>query len=143
MLDLDLTSPGHSRSKQMPPNERPYDFLSAIKNKFGRVCKGFQVTTLRNMPDLDLTFPDQHRSKLIVASERVYTSYPSSVISLIGRICQCMSSLVYATGHIKDPVPLIGKRRGLSPAGWFPPSFIHQAIIITGLDKLYKCMFSP
>ena len=26
-----------------------------------------------------------------------------------------MPSLVYATGHIKDPVPLIAKRRGLSP----------------------------
>ena len=54
-----------------------------------------------------------------------------------------MSSLVYATGHIKDPVPLIGKRRGLSPGGRFPPSFIHQVIIITGLNKLYNCMFSP
>ena len=42
-----------------------------------------------------------------------------------------MSSLVYATGHIKDPVPLIAKRRGLSPGGRFPPSFIHQVIIIT------------
>ena len=42
-----------------------------------------------------------------------------------------MSSLVYATGHIKDPVPLIEKRRGLSPGGRFPPSFIHQVIIIT------------
>ena len=47
-----------------------------------------------------------------------------------------MSSLVYATGHIKDPVPLIEKRRGLSPGGRFPPSFIHQVIIITGLNKL-------
>ena len=47
-----------------------------------------------------------------------------------------MSSLVYATGHIKDPVPLIEKRRGLSPSGRFPPSFIHQVIIITGLNKL-------
>ena len=37
-----------------------------------------------------------------------------------------MSSLVYATGHIKDPVPLIEKRRGLSPGGRFPPSFIHH-----------------
>ena len=54
-----------------------------------------------------------------------------------------MSSLVYATGHIKDPVPLIEKRRGLSPGGRFPPSFIHQVIIITGLNKLYNCMFSP
>ena len=56
-----------------------------------------------------------------------------------------MSSLVYATGHIKekDPVPLVDKRRGLSPGGRFPPSFIHQVIIITGLDKLYNCMFSP
>ena len=53
-----------------------------------------------------------------------------------------MSSLVYATGHIKDPVPLIAKRRGLSPGGRFPSSFIHQ-IIITGLNKLYNCMFSP
>ena len=53
-----------------------------------------------------------------------------------------MSSLVYATGHIKDPVPLIEKRRGLSPCGRFPPSFSHQ-VIITGLNKLYNCMFSP
>ena len=37
-----------------------------------------------------------------------------------------MSSLIYATGHIKDPVPLIAKRRGLSPGGRFPPSFIHH-----------------
>ena len=28
-----------------------------------------------------------------------------------------MSSLVYATGHIKDLMPLIEKRRGLSPSG--------------------------
>ena len=47
-----------------------------------------------------------------------------------------MPSLVYATGHIKDPVPLIEKRGGLSPGGRFPPSFIHQVIIITGLNKL-------
>ena len=25
----------------------------------------------------------------------------------------------------------------------FPPSFIHQVIIITGLNKLHNCMFSP
>ena len=49
-----------------------------------------------------------------------------------------MSSLVYATGHIKDLLPLIAKRRGLSPGGRFPPSFIHQVIIITGLNKLYQ-----
>ena len=48
-----------------------------------------------------------------------------------------MYSCVYAIGHIKDPVPLIEKRRGLSPGGRFPPSFIHQVIIITGLNKLY------
>ena len=49
-----------------------------------------------------------------------------------------MSSLVYATGHMKDPVPLLAKRRGLSPGGRFLPSFI-----VTGLNKLYNCMFSP
>ena len=55
-----------------------------------------------------------------------------------------MSSLVYATGDIKDSVPLIDKRRGLSPGGRVPPSFIHQVIIITGLNKLYNIrMFSP
>ena len=43
----------------------------------------------------------------------------------------------------KDPVPLIEKGRGLSPSGRFPPSFIHQVIIITGLKKLYNRMFSP
>ena len=47
-----------------------------------------------------------------------------------------VSSLVYATGHIKDPVPLVEKSRGLSPGGRFPPSFIHRVIIITGLNKL-------
>ena len=47
-----------------------------------------------------------------------------------------ISSFVYATGHIKDPVPLVEKRRGLSPGGRFPPSFLHQVIIITRLNKL-------
>ena len=47
-----------------------------------------------------------------------------------------MSSRVYATGHIKDPMPLIEKRRGLSPSGQFPPSFIHRVIIITEVNKL-------
>ena len=36
----------------------------------------------------------------------------------------------------KDTVPLIKKRRGLSPGGRIPPRFIHQVIIITGLNKL-------
>ena len=48
-----------------------------------------------------------------------------------------MSSRVYATGYIKDPVPLIEKRRASSPGGRFPLNFIHQVIIITGLNKLY------
>ena len=57
--------------------------------------------------------------------------------------CLGVYSRVYATGHIKYPVPLIEKRRGLSLGGLFPSSFIHQVIIITGLNKLYNCMFSP
>ena len=57
--------------------------------------------------------------------------------------CLGMSSLVYATGHIKDPVPLIEKRRGLSPSGRFPPSFIHQVIINTRLNTEYNRVFSP
>ena len=54
-----------------------------------------------------------------------------------------MSSHVYATGHIKDPMSLIKKSRALLPGGRFPSSFIHQVIIITGLNKLYDSMFSP
>ena len=42
----------------------------------------------------------------------------------------------HATGYIKDPMSPIEKSRGLSPSGQFPPSFIHQVIIITGLNKL-------
>ena len=47
-----------------------------------------------------------------------------------------MSSRVYATGPVKDPMSLIEKRGGLSPGGRVPPNFIHQVIIITGLNKL-------
>ena len=39
--------------------------------------------------------------------------------------------------HIKYPVPLIEKSRVLYPGGRFPPSFIYQVIIITGLNKKY------
>ena len=71
MHDLDLTSPGHSMSKQMLPNKSPlYDFLSSIYNKFGRICKGFQLKALENMPDLDLTSPHQSRSKTKAQNER-------------------------------------------------------------------------
>ena len=53
-----------------------------------------------------------------------------------------MSSRVYATGRIKDPLPLIEKRRASCPGDRCPPSFIHQVIIIPGLnDCIY--MFSP
>ena len=53
-----------------------------------------------------------------------------------------MSSHVCAAGHIKDPMPLIEKRKGLSPSGQFPLSFIHQVIIITRLNKLYDCILT-
>ena len=49
-------------------------------------------------------------------------------LSMYNRVC--------ATGHVKDPMPVIKKRKGLSPGGRFPPSFVHQVIIITGLNKL-------
>ena len=42
-----------------------------------------------------------------------------------------------------ERLPQQEKRQGLCPGGRFPPSFIHQVIIITGLNKLYNCMFSP
>ena len=54
-----------------------------------------------------------------------------------------MSSRVCATGHIKDLVPLIEESRASCPSGRFPPSLLHQVIIITRLNKLYICMFFP
>ena len=54
-----------------------------------------------------------------------------------------MSSRVCVTGYIKDSVPLIEKSRTLCPGDRFPPSFIHEVIIITELNKLYDCMLSP
>ena len=47
-----------------------------------------------------------------------------------------MFSRVCATGHIKDAVTLTEKTRASCPSGKFPPSFIHQVIIITGLNRL-------
>ena len=41
---------------------------------------------------------------------------------------------VCATGHMKDSVPLIEKRRKSYPGGR-SPSFIYQVIIIAGLNK--------
>ena len=51
-----------------------------------------------------------------------------------------MSTGACVTGHIKDPVPFIEKSRASCPGGRFPPRFIHQVIIITGLNKLYIYM---
>ena len=41
---------------------------------------------------------------------------------------------------MKDPVPLIEKGRASCPGGRFRPSFFHQVIMITGLNKLYACI---
>ena len=40
-----------------------------------------------------------------------------------------------ATGHIKDPLPLVKKSRASCTGARFPPSFIYQEII-TGLNSL-------
>ena len=47
-----------------------------------------------------------------------------------------MPSPVCVTEHIQDPVPLIEKSRPSCPGGRFPPSFIYQVMMITGLNKL-------
>ena len=61
----------------------------------------------------------------------------------VGRDClRVWSSRVCVTGQIQDPVPLIQKSRAQCPSGRFPPSFFHQ-VIITGLNKLCGCTFSP
>ena len=45
-----------------------------------------------------------------------------------------MSSRVYATGHIKDLVPLVEKSMASCPGGRVSPSFTHQVILITRLN---------
>ena len=87
--------------------------------------------------------PDRCVVVRVLHVELNMSAFPPVLRDLVIKSIIGMSSLVYATGHIKDPMPLIEKRRGLSPGGRFPPSFIHQVIIITGLNKLYNCMFSP
>ena len=53
-----------------------------------------------------------------------------------------MSSPVVSVRLGRKKIPChLSKREG-SPSGGFPPSFIHQVIIITGLNT-YDCMFSP
>ena len=47
-----------------------------------------------------------------------------------------MSSRVCAARYIKDPVPLIEKSRASCSGGRLPPSFVHQVIIIAGLNQL-------
>ena len=37
-----------------------------------------------------------------------------------------MSSRVYATGHIKDPAPLVENSGASCPGGRLPPKFINQ-----------------
>ena len=111
-----------------PPQLRTWGYVILWENRGGSVGSTFDsgLMCCLRVPPVELN---------ISAFPPVL---PDWVIKGLG-----MSSLVYATGHIKDPVPLIAKRRGLSPGGRFPPSFIPQVIIITGLNKLYNCMFSP
>ena len=54
-----------------------------------------------------------------------------------------MSSRVCATGHIKYPVPLIERSKASCPGGRFSPSFIHQIIILTGLNKYTNVCSRP
>ena len=62
MLDLDLTSPGHSSSKQMPPNERPtylyiwansgteFIFRVRIDKRLGYADTKFHVSNSKTEP---------------------------------------------------------------------------------------------
>ena len=56
------------------------------------------------------------------------------IVTLCHYSVRCTIYFYYSLS--KDPVPLVEKSRGLSPGGRFPPSFIHQVVIITGLNKL-------
>ena len=69
-----------------------------------------------------------------MASETGHLDFPPGVHDWVIKALG-MSSRVCATGHITDPVPLIEKRRASCPGGRFPPSFIHQVIVITGLNR--------
>ena len=111
--------------EKIPPVEDP-GLCDPLENRGGSVGSAFDSVTICVL------------SVRVPPAELNISASPQCSASGLG-----MSSLVYATGHITYPVPLIEKRRGLSPGGRFPPSFIHQVILITGLNKLYNCTFSP
>ena len=63
--------------------------------------------------------------------------YPSGVcMTGESKTLVCSAVSVRLSIIIKDPVSPIEKSRASCPGGRFPPSFIHQVIIITGLNKL-------
>ena len=68
------------------------------------------------------------------ASNQGTLTFPPVVLDWVNKGLG-MSSCVCATRHIKDPVPLMEKSSASCPSGRFPPSFIHQVILITGLNK--------
>ena len=63
--DLDLTSPGHSMSKLIVPNERAYmtSCLSLI------IALAVSTSVSRLPHDLDLTSPGDSRSKTMAPNE--------------------------------------------------------------------------
>ena len=65
-----------------------------------------------------------------------YFSLPTPVVYDWVNQSLGIPSPICATGHIKDPMPFVEKSRASCPSGRVPPSFIHQVIIISGLNKL-------
>ena len=53
----------------------------------------------------------------------------------------CRQGVKTSTQINKTRTHLLKKRRASFPGGRFPPSFIHEVFMITGLNKLYDCMY--
>ena len=71
---------------------------------------------------------------LAVVCPSAVISYPRIIPHLDPLVITNTTNLFRSIDKISSNC--IEKRRGLSPGGRFPPSFIHQVIIITGLNKL-------
>ena len=94
MLDLQLTSPSHSRSKQMSPNERPYNFLSIINNKFSRICKGYQVTALCQ---------GHSKSKTMAPNETSYMGHFHKNVPVTVKTILKKNSFVFCKNQVNPP----------------------------------------
>ena len=136
-LTRDAPTSTHPRGREgtaSPPPTEVKRTYTARSFKDGESFFRMSITNRSTLP----YWPDSRTpTPLLMWHNVIWINLCNTVFSVLSVFLVC------ATRHIKDPVPLIEKSRAVCPGGRFPPSYIHQVIIITGLNRLCDCMFSP